>query len=97
MRKPTPAQIKRQYNEAGSGHFFDRDSMRFFGDRMSSFRTVAIGDAVYMYRRPDATVRTFRGERTAGRDFFGAWKWDAETCNLSSCGNDETQAVYDAI
>ena len=64
---------------------------------MASFGTIAIGDTVYLYRKPEATVTVFGERRTTGRDYFGAWKWDEDSCNLSICGNDETQTVYDAV
>ena len=37
MRKPTPTQIK-QSGVLGE-HFFSRDTLKFFGQRMSSFST----------------------------------------------------------
>ena len=37
MKKPTPADIK--HSEALGEHFFDRATLRFFGQRMADFRT----------------------------------------------------------
>lgn len=97
MKRVTPAAIKRAYNAANSGHFFDADTMRWFGDTMASFGTIVIDGSVYMYRKPTASVWVFNRRCTAGREFFNAWIWDAETANLESCGTEETQAVFDAI
>lgn len=97
MEQPTPEQIRNAYNAANAGHFFDADTMRFFGDKMNSFRTIRIGQTDYMYRRTDATVNVFGRRRRVGRDFFNAWVWDAELNSLSSCNNEQTQVVYDSI
>lgn len=34
----TPSQLKARYQQADpDGHYFDRETMRFFGDRMSNY------------------------------------------------------------
>ena len=97
MKQLTPEQIRNAYIAADTGHFFDDDNMRFFGDKISSFRTITIGQSVYMYRRPDKTVNVFGRRRRVGRDFFNAWEWDADKATLRSCNNEQTQVVYDSI
>ena len=94
---PTPANIKRDYLDNDSGPFFDRSTMEFFGDKMSSFGTTCIADEIYLYRKPTASVNVFGKTKTAGREFFNAWHWDGESSTLSSCSTMETQSVFEAI
>lgn len=53
-RKMTPADLKYHVEQTGS-HFFERSSMRFFGDTMAN----------YGVRSKPVTVETWDGERFA--------------------------------
>ena len=51
----TPAELKRQYIEHNQeGHFFDRATMKFFGDTMRNF-SVTNGDNVWILARKKPT------------------------------------------
>ena len=80
MKKPTVAEVKAAYqnSQGANGHFFERAAMRFFGDTMKSFAVYRDGDDFYLYRKPSARVNVFGTWRTAGRDYFGAWKIEAD-------------------
>lgn len=64
----TPSELKQKVNEAGhDSHFFDRDTMRFFGDTMANYRVRSAtvtkrGEAVEVWelcrRRPVKGGRT---------------------------------------
>ena len=93
----SPYDIKRLYNASNmNGHFFDRDTMAFFGDTMASFETLTLNGQLYMYRKPSATVSVFFVVQRAGRQFFNAWLITTEH-DLNHCDDETTQAVYDAI
>ena len=52
MRAPTPSQIRAAHGTGESRHFFDRQTMRFFGDTMRNFGSYRdAGGNVYLYRR----------------------------------------------
>ena len=55
-------------------HFFDRKTMKFFGDKMTSFGIKTINGGRYMYRKPSAKVNVFGTWKTAGFDFFNVWE-----------------------
>jgi len=55
-------------------HFFDRKTMKFFGDKMTSFGIKTINGKRYMYRKPSAKVNVFGTWKTAGFDFFNVWE-----------------------
>jgi hypothetical protein len=93
----SPYDIKRLYNASSmNGHFFDRDTMAFFGDTMASFETLTLNGQLYMYRKPSATVSVFGVVHRTGREFFSCWlitdDWD-----INHCDDETKQAVYDAI
>ena len=69
-----PAEIKRRYNETNEGHFFDPETMKWFGDEMSSFDTIELDGDLYMFRKPSAYVNVFGTRKRAGRDYFNAWE-----------------------
>ena len=51
----TPAQLKRFYYEhRPDGHFFDRETMKFFGDTMCNF-SVTDGNEVWILSRKKPT------------------------------------------
>ena len=57
------------------GYFFSRDTMKFFGDKMSSFGVRTFDGKRILYRKPTAYVQTpFSGVQKAGRGFFNCWE-----------------------
>ena len=91
----TPAAIRQAYQRcADSGHFFDRATMRWFGDTMRSFGSTNFNGAVFMYRKRTASVNAFGTSKAAGREFFNAWAWDSDSCELSCCDLATTDAVF---
>ncbi len=95
----TPAQIKAAYEARNNGDrfFFDRKTMKWFGDRMSSYGTRAIDGVTFMYRKPGAMVNVFGNWKRAGRDFFNAWRWNPDTADLDHCDAETTQRVWDRV
>lgn len=68
--KMTVSQIK-SHNE---GYFFSRNTMKFFGDKMTSFGVKTFEGKRVLYRKPSAMVNTpFSGWRKAGKEFMGVW------------------------
>jgi hypothetical protein len=93
----SPAEIKRAYEaDHADGHFFDRGTMRWFGDRMSSFGTRNIDGVRYLYRKPTAHVNVFGKWQIAGRTFFTAWRFTIDS-DLNYCSEEETQKVWDHV
>ncbi len=95
----TPSEIKSAYyaNSDGNRHFFDRNTMKWFGDRMSSFGTRRINGAIYLYRKPNSIVNVFGKRTRAGREFFNAWYFDQTTGDLHNCNAELTQTIYGKI
>ena len=57
------------------GHFFSRSTMKFFGDKMSSFGVRTYNGRRILYRKPTAYVNTlFSGRQKAGKTFFNCWE-----------------------
>ena len=57
------------------GYFFSRDTMKFFGDKMSSFGVRTYNGRRILYRKPTAYVKTpFSGIQKAGKTFFSCWE-----------------------
>lgn len=98
--KLTPAAIRQAYlRNPDAGHFFDCDTMRFFGDRMSSYSTVEHEGETYMFRKPSAIVNVFGRHQIAGREFFNCWKVveNGGRLTLDSCGEEITSTIYSLI
>ncbi len=95
----TPSEIKSAYcaNSDGNRHFFDRGTMKWFGDRMSSFGTRRIGGAIYLYRKANSRVNVFGKWQTAGRQFFNAWYFDQQTGDLHNCNAELTETIFKHI
>lgn len=76
IKTPSPAEIRARYQSAHpEWHFFDRSTMRFFGDVMSNFRTRRLSDGrVLMYR-----ARKLHPYMPAGSGYI----FDETTCDLS--------------
>lgn len=47
----TPSELKYEYERAIGGHFFERKTMRFFGDRMKNYGVCDAGDCWELFRR----------------------------------------------
>lgn len=93
----TPAAIRAAYEagDRGNRHFFERGTMKFFGDTMRSFGAVTIDGTTYLYRKPSAMVNVFGNWKRAGREFFGAWRFDPVDGDLHGVYDDTTKsAVY---
>ena len=88
----TPANV-RMFYEGGPAdgcdfskrHFFDRSTMKFFGDKMTSFGVSRIGGVVYLYRKSSAFVNCFGTWRRVAEDiqsFGNVWRLDPVTYDL---------------
>ena len=100
IKKYTPAGIKQLYQtNPDAGHFFDRNTIKFFGDTMHSYAVTAMGDAQYMYRKRTASVNVFGKTKTVGRDYFGCWKVVEEggRLDLDSCSKETTDTVFNHL
>jgi hypothetical protein len=94
----TPSQIRAHYRE--DGHFFDRKTLRFFGDTMKSFAAITHNGERYLYRRPDATVTIAGKQRQAGRDHFIARHVVAhgeDEIDLKPVSEELKAALYSAV
>lgn len=76
MKTPTIYEIKAEYEakKGSNGHFFDRSTMRFFGDTMKNLGTYTDNETgtVYIYRK-----RAMKPHMPLTR-----WSWDPETGDL---------------
>ncbi len=55
-------------------HFWDRNTMRFFGDKVSSFTCMTLLNVRYMYRKPSAWVSVFGERKKADKAHFNVWE-----------------------
>jgi len=102
----TVHQIRNEYRSRNNGHFFDHDTMEFFGDTIESFGVTAMDmwdddlamdvPATIMYRKPDAWVSVFGKKHRTGRDYFGAWGVTAEF-ELAMLDEEIKDLVFDKI
>lgn len=103
----TPAEVEANYQAgpetgSGQGHFFDRDTMKFFGDKMSSFgvkrRLNLSGQSgrTVLYRKPTAQVNVFGTWHTVGyrSAWLGLWFVNTTTGNLDSTTDEEKAEFY---
>lgn len=76
MKTPTIHEIKALYEQGkgNNGHFFDRSTMRFFGDTLRDLGTYTDKESgsVYVYRK-----RANKPHIPLTR-----WLWNPETCDL---------------
>lgn len=93
----TPSDIRANYLAHKHGHFFDRDTMKFFGDTMRSFGVRVIDGVTYLYRKPSARVNVFGTWKTAGRAFFGAWRVDEHGDVHGVYDDVAKQAIYERV
>ncbi len=73
IKLQTPYDVRTVYNDGESGHFFDEDTMEFFGDTMNSFELITVDNELYMYRKPWAKVNVFGKRKTVNEEYFNAW------------------------
>jgi len=80
-------------------YFFSRDTMKFFGDKMSSFGVRTINGKRYLYRKPNAYVNVFGTWKQAGRDFFGAWELipKHDHLELKVLSSEEKHEIYNSL
>lgn len=86
--------IRMHYRE--DGYFFNRSTMRFFGDNMRSFGVRSMDGERYMYRKPTAMVNVMGSWTRAGWRFFSAWKVvpvDSENVDLVPTTSEEEEAL----
>jgi len=57
-----------------SSYFFSRDTMRFFGDKMTSFGVKWDDGKRILYRKPSAMVNVFGTWKRAGNEFSRKWE-----------------------
>ena len=80
------------------GYFFSRSTMKFFGDKMSSFGVRTFEGKRILYRKPTAYVRTpFSGVQQAGKTFFSCWEIkpkDERTVDISPVSDDFKNKFY---
>jgi hypothetical protein len=74
MQTPSLATIRAK-NKAAGGHFFDRNTLKWFGDTLSNFRVVkGLGGFIYVERKNI----TAKGAKPA------RWPWNPETGRFGS-------------
>lgn len=80
-------------------HFFNRSTMRFFGDTLASFGVRTVNGKRYIYRKPTAKVNAFGKWKTAGREFFSAWEIvpKHDHVELRHVDKSEKEKVYQSI
>ena len=83
------------------GYFFSRSTMKFFGDKMSSFGVRTYNGMRILYRKPTAYVNTpFSGRQKAGKNFFICWevvlKNESEV-GLMPVSDDFKNLFYDSL
>jgi hypothetical protein len=80
-------------------YFFSRNTMKFFGDKMSSFGVRTINSKRYLYRKPSARVNVFGTWKTAGKMFFNCWEIvpKQDHVDLQPVSDEIKDAVYFAI
>jgi hypothetical protein len=90
----TPSDVK--YALLDTDYFFNRKTMKFFGDKMTSFGVRTINGKRIMYRKPTARVNVFGTWKTAGRDFFNAWELIPKNdhIDLQSVSDEEKKSIY---
>lgn len=93
----TASDVKHALNS--ESHFFDRTTMRFFGDKMTSFGVRTVNGKRYMYRKPSARVNVFGAWKTTGKQYFSAWEIvpHGDHVRLQSQSKDVEMQVYEAI
>lgn len=75
MKTPTIYEIKADYEakKGNDGHFFDRATMKFFGDTMKTLGT---------YTDETGAVYVYRKRANKPHMPLTHWLWNPETCDL---------------
>ena len=93
----TPSDVKCALSN--DSHFFERKTMKFFGDKMTSFGVRTVNGKRVLYRKPSAMVNVFGTWKVCGRTYFRAWeimpKYDHVELSLLT-DNDE-EIVYNSL
>lgn len=83
------------------GYFFSRSTMRFFGDKMTSFGVRTFEGKRILYRKPTAYVKTpFSGIQQAGKTFFSCWEVkpkNEETVDISPVSDEFKNRFYNSL
>lgn len=93
----TASDVKYALNE--DSHFFDRKTMKFFGDSMTSFGVRTVNGKRYIYRKPTARVNVFGTWKMAGREFFNVWEITPHTdhVKLQHVSDEVKNQIYAVI
>lgn len=80
-------------------YFFERKTMKFFGDKMTSFGIKTVNGKRYMYRKPSAKVNIFGTWKTTGKDFFNAWEIipKIDHLELSIVSTEIKETIYNSL
>lgn len=66
MKAPTPAKVRSEYIARNHGHYFDRSTMRFFGDTMKSFGCRMFEGKPVWYRKLLSPINVFGRLKLSG-------------------------------
>ena len=86
QRLPTVKQVISKYKRNKCGHFFDNETMDWFGDTPSSFVVVSRNGNMYLKRSRSVFVNVFGSRKQVSSDlatFGGVWQIDETTGQLS--------------
>jgi hypothetical protein len=88
-----------KYGLNSDSYFFERKTMKFFGDKMTSFGVKTVNGKRYMYRKPSAKINVFGTWKTAGKDFFNAWEIipKIDHLELSIVSSELKETIYNSI
>jgi len=89
-----------QIKAAAKGCFFDRKTMRFFGDTMRSFGIRHLDGKTYIYRKPVAYVNApFSGRVKAEKNFFGCWEvvCNSDGVDISAVSQETKERIYTLV
>ena len=88
-----------KYALNSDSHFFDRNTMRFFGDKMTSFGIRTIDGMRVMYRKPSAMVNVFGTWKRTGKDYFSAWQLvpHGDHIEISPLTKEQQSAIYSQL
>jgi hypothetical protein len=93
----TASDVKYALND--SSYFFERKTMKFFGDKMSSFGVRTVNGKRYLYRKPSARVNVFGTWKQAGKMFFGCWEIvpKHDHIELNNLTSEEKDEIYNSL
>ena len=88
-----------KYALSEDSYFFSRSTMRFFGDKITSFGVRTVNGKRYLYRKPSARVNVFGTWKIAGREFFIAWEIvpKHDHVELVKCDDETKDLIYSTI